>query len=74
MQLPPDEPPSNEYFRVEISEIEPKSSRFLVRFRCIAFLLSTMSAVAFIVLCRLCSFQQVVYVKWWQDVAMLTAH
>lgn len=72
VQLSPDEPTSNEYFRIEISETEPKSFRFLVRFRGIAFLLSIMSAVAFIVLCRLCSFQQVVYAKWWQGVAMLT--
>ena len=61
--------PSKESFDIEILELTP--SPFLVRLRSIAFLLTIMSAVGFIVLCRLCSFDQAISGKWWQTVFTL---
>ena len=61
--------PSKESFDIEALELTP--SPFLVRFRSIAFLLTIMSAVSFMVLCRLCSFDQTASGKWWQIVFTL---
>ena len=61
--------PSKESFDIETLQLTP--SPFLVRLRSIAFLLTIMSAVSFMVLCRLCSFDQTASGKWWQIVFTL---
>jgi len=70
VQLPPDEYSSKEFLDVEFHETERNPSPFLIRFRSIAFLLTILSTITFIVLSRLYSFHQVVSVKWWQGVAI----
>jgi hypothetical protein len=61
--------PTKESFDIETPGLTP--SPYLVRLRSIAFLLTIMSAVGFMVLCRLCSFDQAISSKWWRTVFAL---